>query len=232
MILITRPKDRAKRISEILNKRNIPHHIDSLIKFRDIEKIKLEPFNDICLISSTEGVHSLRRNNLIKDSIFNNCSLNIIGEQTANLLNELGVQNINKIFQDFKSFKKYIDDHHNSKKIDYLCSDIISDEAQQQADEGKINKIVLYKTFAAERFSDLTLELIERNKLHSVLIYSKFTATTFRDIVQKHDLLKQARNLKYYCLSERIAQELQKSGFKDCQISSYPNQLSLLDLLN
>lgn len=231
MILITRPKDRARRTSEILNKLNIPHHVDSLIKYRDVVKNMLEPLNNICLISSTEAVHSMHRNNLFEETTFNNCSLNVIGEQTANLLEELGVRNINNVFQDFISFKKFFDDQNISQQIDYLCSDIITEEAQKLENEGGLKKIILYKTVAVENFSPHTLDLIEQEKINSVLIYSKFTAIIFLRLLQKHKLHEKAERLTYYCLSERIALELRKSGFKDCYSSKQPNQNSLISLL-
>ena len=231
MILITRPKERAMRLSEILNKKDIPHHIDSLIEFKHEVKDKFELLNKFILISSVETVHSMQINNIIKNKMLNDVSINVIGDQAAALLNELGIFSINKIFQDFGNFKKFMDDQNIFQKIDYLCSDIISDEAQQLVDQGRLRKVVFYKTIPAENLSDATLELLDKDKIHAVLIYSKFTAITFIKLVRKHNLLKQAKQMTYYCLSERIARELQKNSLIECQVSSRPNQESLINLL-
>ena len=67
MILITRPKERAKRLSEILNEKDIPHHVDSLIEFKHEVKDKFELLNKFILISSVETVYSMQINNIIKN---------------------------------------------------------------------------------------------------------------------------------------------------------------------
>ena len=92
----------------------------------------------------------------------------------------------------------------------------------------KLNKIILYRTIAARHFSNETIELMKTGKIDSVMLYSQYSSLVFQQLIAKHEMEEKARHIKYYCLSLRIAQFMQKKGYNECIVSDHPNQDSLV----
>ena len=61
MILITRPREKAKQLAAQLQKKNINSRTDSLISFfLKNNKINFKPYSD-CLIASVQAVNAIKQ---------------------------------------------------------------------------------------------------------------------------------------------------------------------------
>ena len=101
MILITRPEDDAKKLSMILDHKQIAHHRDSLISFSVLSKNEINITNNIFLISSIQAIHSLIKNNLFKNSDLVSGSFYVIVKRSSQLLKEVGMVKVENTFSDF-----------------------------------------------------------------------------------------------------------------------------------
>ena len=71
MILITRPEDEAKKLSLILDQKQIANHRDPLISFSILSKKEIHLTSNIFLISSIQAIYSLQKNNLLETIVLN-----------------------------------------------------------------------------------------------------------------------------------------------------------------
>ena len=228
MILITRPEDEAKKLSLILDQKQIAHHIDSLISFSILSKKEINITSNIFLISSIQAIYSMQKNNLFKNSDLASGSFYVIGSRSSQLLKKLGMNQVEDTFADFNSFNSFISYNKIKNQINYLCGDIITQEAERAVESKKLNKIILYKTIAAKQFSNETIKLMNSGIIDSVILYSQYTSSIYHQLVTESKMEERARNIKCYCLSSRIAQFMQKKGYNRCIVSDNPNQESLI----
>lgn len=228
MILITRPEDEAKKLSLILDQKQIAHHKDSLISFSILSKKEINITSNIFLISSIQAIYSMQKNNLFNNSDLASGSFYVIGSRSAQLLKELGMNQIEDTFADFNSFNSFLSYNKIKNQINYLCGDIITQEAEMAVESKRLNKIILYRTIAAKQFSNETIKLMNSGIIDSVILYSQYTSSIYHQLVTESKIEERARNIKYYCLSFRIAQFMEKKGYNKCIVSNNPNQDSLI----
>ena len=231
MILITRPEDDAKKLSMILDHKQIAYHRDSLISFSILSKKEINITSNIFLISSIQAIYSLQKNNLFKNPDLVSGSFYVIGNRSSHLLKELGMNQVEDTFSDFNTFNNFLSQNKIKTQINFLCGDIISQEAEMAVETKKLNKIILYRTIAAKQFSDETIQLMSSGKIDSVMLYSKHTSSIYQQLLIKHDMEEQARDIKYYCLSVRIAEFMQAKGYNRCVICDYPDQDSMISAI-
>ena len=231
MILITRPEDDAKKLSMILDEENIAHHIDSLISFSSLLKDNINLNGNIFLVSSVQAIYSMQKNNLFKNPDLASGSFYVIGNRSSQLLKELGMKQVGDTFADFNSFNNFFVNNKIENQINFLCGDIITQEAEEAVESKKLNKIILYKINAAKKFNKKTLEFFDEDKINSVFLFSKFTSSIYIKLLEHYNFEEKARGLKYYCLSSRIASFMQENGYNKCIISELPNQDSMVSTL-
>ena len=231
MILITRPEVEAKKLSQILNHERIVHHTDSLIYFSILLKDKINIKSKIFLVSSVQAIYSMQKNNFFENSNFRDGSYYVIGNRSSQLLKELGMNQVQGTFIDFDMFNNYLLKTKIKSEINYLCGDIIIDEAEQAVESKKLRKIILYKINSTKQFNAKTIKLFELKKISSVLLYSLHTSSVFHQLIKKHGIDEKVLNLKYYCLSSRIAKFMQEKGYNNCLICDQPNQNSMISAL-
>ena len=231
MILITRPEEEAKKLSQILNYERIVHHTDSLIYFSALLKDKINITSNTFLVSSVQAIYSMQKNNFFENSNVRDGSYYVIGNRSSQLLKELGMNQVQDTFTDFNMFNNYLLKNKIKSEINYLCGDIITEEAEQAVESKKLRKIILYKINATKRFNPKTIELFELKKIRSVLLYSLYTSSVFHQLIKKYEIEGKVRNLEYYCLSSRIAKYMQENDYNNVLICDQPNQESMITAL-
>lgn len=90
---------------------------------------------------------------------------------------------------------------------------------------------VVYKAKQLEAFSPATLKLFQSGEIDSVLLMSPRTVDTYADIIHKSQLTEAALKMTYFCLSERIAERLERLGTTFKEISLKPNTQEMLALI-
>tara|TARA_A100000164_G_scaffold378558_1_gene420455 strand:+ start:84 stop:614 length:531 start_codon:yes stop_codon:yes gene_type:complete len=170
----------------------------------------------------------MQKNNLFKNSDLASGSFYAIGSRSSQMLRELGMKQVEETFSDFNSFNSFLSHNKIKNQINYLCGDIITQEAELAVESKKLNKIILYRTIAARHFRNETIELIKSGKINSVILYSQYTSLIYHQLITECKMEERAQNIKCYCLSSRIAEFMQNKGYNKCIISDDPNQDSLV----
>jgi uroporphyrinogen-III synthase len=231
MILITRPEQDAQELSRILRDKKIESCIDPCISFDLLSNYENKLNNKLFLISSKQAFFALQKNKNLDKNFFVDNQFFIIGSKVAELCKNEGAKKIIEIFQNFSSFSKYISQNSIKDQINYMCGNIISEEAEEFINKFVLKKIIVYKTIPSKKFKKQTMKLIEENKISFVLIYSKFTATIFNQLIESHNLKDKAVNLKYICISERVAQYMKTLNYKLSISTDRPEQSAIVRLI-
>ncbi len=102
-------------------------------------------------------------------------------------------------------------------EILYFCSNDITIDFEQNLQRlgFNANKILAYKINWHKDFSSLFLQKINEQQINSVLIYSQNSVKNFYKLAKKNNLLEYFANSKILCLSNKIAIEAKKLGFKN-----------------
>lgn len=233
MILITRPKTEAENLKDRLRDLNIDSHIDSLISFNHYKKkINFQP-NHNFIISSIQSVFVIKKNNLNFSQEFKSCNFFVIGERTKNELKNIGAQNIKGTFEDSGRLISYLKNTNRKLPITYLCGSTMNEEFIKELNnlniKFKIN--IVYGVQTKKQFSRKTINFIKNHEISSVVLYSSFSTKYFLKLIKEAELGNYVKNIKYFCLSPKIASILKLQNFTYVFHASKPNQESLIKLL-
>ena len=230
MILITRPEQDALELSRILQNKMIASYIDPCISFDYLSDHKNKFNNELFLISSKQAVYALLKNKNFNKDFFVDNRFFIIGSKVAELCKNEGAEKIIKIFENFSEFLNHIIKNKVIDQINYMCGDVISEEAEEFIKKFIIKKIIVYKVIPSKKLKEQTIKLINENKIRLVLIYSKFTATTFNTLIENYSLKDKALNITYICISERVAQYMKTLGYKSSIFTDRSDQGSIVNM--
>ena len=231
MILITRPEQDALELSKVLNERNIQSCIDSCISFKLLNNYEIRINTKLFLISSKQAIFALKKNKNLEKNFFANNQFFIIGHKVAELCINEGAKNIISIFESFIDFAKYISINKPADQINYVCGDIISDEAEEYVKKQILKRIKVYRVVPTKKLKKRTIDMIIENKIIIILIYSKFTASVFNQLIVESGLKDKADKITYICISERVANYMKILGYKSSIFSNRPDQSSMVSML-
>jgi len=91
--------------------------------------------------------------------------------------------------------------------------------------------LAVYAMEAVESFKPEVAEMIERGTLDGVTLLSPRTAEIYVSLCHTHGLAEYAKKLRYFCLSEGVAQRLSSLSADHVYVSERPNRKALLDLV-
>src|SRR3989338_8002505 len=183
-ILITRPKNEAQELVEILENSGFSTIIEPIFSVKIIENHIKKSVKTVILTSSNSIPTFLAQNFAKNIKIFT------IGAKTAQNLVKKGYKNIvfpketsslalkNLILQDFLS---------KNGKILYFCGNFITlDFATRLGLQGfDIEKILAYEIEYKKQFSDEFLAQILQTNIDFILIFSKNNAKNFYNLAKK-----------------------------------------------
>ncbi|PIR32602.1 MAG: hypothetical protein COV36_04080 [Alphaproteobacteria bacterium CG11_big_fil_rev_8_21_14_0_20_44_7] len=209
MILITRPQNDAKSLSDIL------------------EKLGYQ-----CL---SEPMMEIKQLNIDLNRYINN-DLQAFVLTSSNVILPKSYKTIIKIPQHGKNARELLEYikanlSKDDGKIIHLSGNVITlDIAAKLRDEGfDAENIITYETEYADK---LSAELI--NNLENIKIATFFSILSLKNfvyLIDKYRLSDKLKNIKMVCLSEKIAQSGKANLWKEIIISDQPNQQSLIDRL-
>ena len=231
MILITRPEQDALELSKVLSERNIENHVDPCISFEWLLNYENQFNTKLFLISSKQAILALKKNKNLEKNFFTNNRFFIIGPKVAELCKNEGAKKIIKVFESFVEFSTYMNENEITDQINYMCGDIISDEAEEFIEKQTLKKIIVYNVIPAKRLKKQTIKMITENKISLILIYSKFTAIVFNQLIEACGLKNKAVKITYICISERVAKHMEILGYKLSIFSNRPDQNSIVNTL-
>lgn len=225
MILITRPKDSTKNLEKELSELKIRYFTESLsrIKFKNQNFKKYN--SKIYLVSSPRVIDLLIK----KRSTYSELKFLIIGTSSAKKMIDAGFKNILgtsenriKMLGTIKKLKKLTE-------LDYLTGTTINKKFCRDILRLNIilNTHILYETHYIKKLSSKCENLFRNKKIKIVLIYSAENANQLIYLIKKSNLEKFTTQIKFLCLSKKIAMLLSKAGFKS-HYTKRPNEVSMI----
>ncbi len=220
-ILITRSKNRSKKLKESLECLDFKVFIEPLFSIKknflemDLLEKEVSQISNI-LISSANAIYILQKLKIPKET-----PIYAVGSSTANKIKKLGYKNI---FYPQKSsgqeLYKIIINNLEPQKIHYFHGEKISFDFKKKLQKKgfEIKNFEIYKTREIKKFSKQLSSFVEKNKFAEVLIFSQNSLEIFYKICLKHNLVEYFNCANIMCLSNKIAKYAQKIGFKKTQI--------------
>jgi len=214
LYLITRPKNQAKYIGQIINKAGHEFLIDSMIDIKVNKpnyKLDFNKFSHF-VITSSNACEYIKKINLNKNKIFF-----AVGDVSAQKLKNIGFNNVIYAQNSVVSLRNLMLKKLNKKtdKILYFCADVISYDLENYFRKVNVDfhSIIAYKTFVASSLKVETIKNIQSGKVDKILIYSQRTAEIFYNLLQYHNIVDAAINIEIICISKNIINFLQGKGF-------------------
>ncbi len=179
------------------------------------------------LVTSSNGIYNLA-------NLSNNRSVKIftIGSSTKNLSEKLGYKNV--IDCDGDSVKMYEVVIKNTKIADgsliYVGADNISVDLPNMFKKAgyRVRRYIVYKTEELKVIDKNFIAMIKDRKVSWVVLLSRKGAANFYNLVKKYIKLNYFSDVKFACLSKKIADELPNS----IAYKYVPNKPSLDNLKN
>jgi uroporphyrinogen-III synthase len=95
----------------------------------------------------------------------------------------------------------------------------------------ELREEVVYRTRPIERLEPAAADAIRTGALDGVILMSPRTASVFANVVSGAGLADPARRLTYFCMSDAVAQGLERLGPVDTRVARRPNTEEVLALL-
>ena len=220
-ILITRSKNRSKKLKEALEVFDYKVFIEPLFSIKKIfisKNLLLENAQEISniLISSTNAIYILKELKISKET-----PIYAVGSSTANKIKKLGYKNV---FYPKKSsgleLYKIIINNLKPQILHYFHGEKISFDFKNKLQKKgfEVKNFEVYKVSEIKNFSKGLKEFILNNKFDEILIFSQNSLEIFNKICQKYNLIEYFNWASIICLSKKIEKNAQKIGFKKTQI--------------
>ena len=141
-----------------------------------------------------------------------NITIYTVGSTSKKVAETLGYKNVIDCQGDsVKMYKKVLNNcSKNNGDLIYISAESISlDLPRMLRDVGyKVKRYIVYKTREVDVINNKFLRLLELEKIKWIVLLSKKGASCFNKLVMKNIKFNQLEKIKFACLSESIATEL------------------------
>lgn len=233
-LLITRPYEDSLELAKKLAHKKINVIIDPLIIIESLDEVvknldqnKLSQY-DLLIFTSKNALKIFALNS--------NCRNNqiiVIGIESYYLAKNLGFNNIKTANGTAISMLETIMSMNKINKILYLSGNVITqDLTHELKNKGyDAERLIIYKTFYAKRFSNQVSKLLFERKIDAVMLYSVKSAETFINNLKKLSFDYDLCSVKLFTLSKKIANIVSNVKCHRIYIAKKPNQEEIIKLV-
>ncbi|MGN6515109.1 MAG: uroporphyrinogen-III synthase [Rhizomicrobium sp.] len=230
-VLVTRPKEDARGISETLRAQGHEVVVAPLldIHFHDGPPVALDGVAAI-LATSANGVRAIARRTHRRDvPVF------AVGPQTAKEAARAGFTHIKNANGDGAALARAAAGWANPQDgvlLHAAGAEAPKHLATDLEKEGfAVRREILYEARAARQLPDDAADALRSAALDAVLLFSPRSAATFAACVLRENLGVHCEDLTALCISEATARALAPLVFRAIRVAEAPNQEALLALL-
>ncbi len=235
MILITRPKNEAKKLKKKIEELGYDAHIDSLSKISNINIDRVLNSKKTVLISSQRAAKIL----IEKYSSRPNIPILVIGNSSYQKLKTAGFSNFLYKAKDSNQLLRYLTknltqlEKKYGNKLVYMTGSVLNQKfiKNLNAIGYEVEKTIVYKTIFKSSFNNSTVQLLKNKKINVCLIYSQQNAERLCKLILNQNLFHKCKNLLILTLSKNISNVMKKNGYLNVVHSSQPTQASLMQKL-
>jgi len=235
MILITRPKNEAKKLKKKIEELGHDAHIDSLSKISNINIDRVLNSKKTVLISSQRAAKIF----IEKYSSRPNIPILVIGNSSYQKLKTAGFSNFLYKAKDSNQLLRYLTknltqlEKKYGNKLVYMTGSVLNQKfiINLNAIGYEVEKTIVYKTIFKSSFNNSTVQLLKNKKINVCLIYSQQNAERLCKLILNQNLFHKCKNLLILTLSKNISNVMKKNGYLNVVHSSQPTQASLMQKL-
>ena len=230
-ILLTRPIEDSQRIANDLKELNIKSVISPLLEIhrkRD-EEIDYKKYQSV-LITSKNAAFGLC-DSAIKKSLPIYC----VGDATSSFIANLGFSNVISASGDVSDLIRLTAANLNPSNgpIVYLSGQHVRHNIKQELEnlDFEVDVSVTYEAKEVKTFNADMLKSLEKKEITGVFLYSPRSARIFIDNMKRTKLTAVAQDLKVYCISLAVADELKELKWEKVLIAQKPDNAEMLALV-
>lgn len=227
-ILITRPREDAQPLAELLAGHGIASLIEPLMRAEVVAGGLLDLDGVQALIAtSANGVRAFAARDPRRS-----LPVCAVGDATARAASEVGFGEVASASGDVEALAGMIiagRDPGAGALLHVAGTISAGDLGGRLADAGfAYRRAVLYAMRPSEALSEEAGEALRHGSLSGVALYSPRTARLFVDLVAAHDLVAACGGLRAYCLSAAVASRLAHLPFAARIVASRPDQPAMV----
>lgn len=230
-ILLTRPVEDSQRIANDLKELNINSVISPLLEIhrKRNKEIDYEKYQSV-LITSKNAAFGLC-DSAIKKSLPIYC----VGDATSSFIESLGFSNVISASGDVSDLIRITAANLNPSNgpIVHLSGQHVKHNIKKELEylHFEVDVSVIYEAKEVKSFNADILKSLEKKEITGVFLYSPRSARIFIDNLKRIKLTAAAQDLKVYCISLAVADELKELKWKKVLIAEKPDNAEMLALV-
>ena len=227
-VLITRPRDDAEPLSQILRAAGHTPHIEPMMTIVPVPG----PIPDLAkfqaiLLTSANGARALARASAVRDRpVFT------VGAATKRVARAAGFQHVEQADGDVDALAQLVARRLRPKAgpLLHVAGTVVAGDLAGRLASRKftIERAVLYEARAVGRISPKTAAALNAGKIDIALLFSPRTARIFVDLASAQGLGGACREVIAGCLSANVAKAAGKLVWRDIIVAARPDQDALL----
>lgn len=227
-ILITRPKEDAARLADLLQARGHEPLCASLlsVRFFDGPELTFENVSAI-LATSANGIRAFARRTERRDLY-----ILAVGPQTADAARAAGFERIECADGDASTLAEAVLAWVKPEDGVLLHAASADNEGRLKvllAEEGyTVDVVLLYEVIAVPKLPVIAREALAHNVLDAAVVFSPRSAMALRDCIMRGNLADACKRLAAICISQATADALAPLPFRQIAVAEKPNQDAML----
>ena len=214
LVLITRPRSDADRLSEHLNNIGFETLIDPMLNIKDLqfEAAGLDRYQAF-IFTSANAVRAFARRTDIRDiPVF------VVGPKTAEAAQNQGFSDVRTASGTVEALKDMVrlEIQNQSAPLLYVRGTEVSYPLSEQlkAAGHDVDKLEVYEAVLSEEFTTQTRDAIQNDKVAGVTFFSVRTVEAFIECIEKASLGERLNGIKALCISESVLKCVQSFSWE------------------
>jgi len=233
-VLVTRPEIDARLEAEALTARGHEPVLAPLLEIEFLGDVTLDLDGAQALIvTSRNALRALAAHEAFEQALA--LPLFAVGEATARAARDIGFAEVTIGPGTAAGLAPLIrrEVHPDSGALVHVAGAALAFDLKAALEEEGFDfrRPVLYRSHKAPALSDEILAGLADGTIGAVILMSPRTAKTFAALVERHDVVSQAKSLVCYCLSQTVAEAVTPLGLK-IRVPAYPREEDVLALLD
>lgn len=233
-LVVTRPEPDAERQAEALRARGHEVLVEPLLRveFLDSGPLPLDGVQAL-IATSRNGLRALARNDALPQA--RELPLFAVGPATAAMGKALGFAEVIEGDGTAAALAPLVADRCDTQKgmLVHLAGERLAADVKGDLEDlgFAVSRPRLYRTVAVQSFSGEMEQAIAASMLDGVLLMSPATARAWADLLRAGGFCKQGLDIRYFCLSQSVAEGLAGLKAKEIHVAEAPQEDRLLALI-
>ena len=236
--LITRPREDARGLAELLGRRGIECVIEPLLTIEPVKDAKID-FTGVqaVLLTSANGARALAAWDAGESAgAWRDLAVFTVGEATANGAREAGCRRVSSAGGDIDALAKLVVERlepGGGALLHIAGTHVAGDLAGLLAKAGfTVRRAVIYEAREADCISAELISMIEAGGIDVALFFSPRTAKSFVTLAFEAGVSSACEGVTALCLSAAVAREAETIAWNEVRVAAHPDLDGLLALID